>query len=102
VYPIKQGEAMQRREINLLLARGGLRCIAGDPCDLEQRYLQWKRNDTESERDPEPDKYRPVTLPDGTRCAKGAPNPPLGDHCLDARRYTVITGYVMAHTRAAA
>jgi hypothetical protein len=102
VYPIKQGEAMQRREINLLLARGGLRCIAGDPCDLEQRYLQWRRNDTEIERDPDVDKYRSVTLPDGTRCAKGAPHPPLGDHCLDARRYTVITGYVMAGARAAA
>lgn len=99
-YPHKQGEAMQRREINLLLSSHRLLCIAGDPCDIEQRHLQWRRNDTEHERDPEVDKYRSVTLPDGTRHAKGAPHPPLGDHCLDARRYAVITGYVMARDTA--
>lgn len=102
VYPIKHGEAIQRREINLILADGRLKCVAGDPVDLEQRYLQWRRNDTEHERDPQVDKYRSVTLPDGTRCAKGAPHPPLGDHCLDARRYAVITGHVMRGEQAAA
>lgn len=102
VYPIKHGEAIQRREINLILADARLLCVAGDPCDLEQRYLQWRRNDSEHERDPEVDKYRSVTLPDGTRCARKAPHPPLGDHCLDARRYAVITGYVFANERAAA
>lgn len=101
VYPIKHGEAIQRREMNLILADGRLKCVAGDPCDLEQRYLQWRRNDTEHERDPQVDKYRSVTLPDGTRCAKGAPHPPLGDHCLDARRYAVITGHVMRGEQAA-
>jgi hypothetical protein len=102
VYPIKHGEALQRREMNLILADGRLKCVAGDPCDIEQRYLQWRRNDTEHERDPEPDKYRSVTLPDGTRCAKNAPHPPLGDHCLDARRYAVITGHIFAGERKAA
>lgn len=102
VYPIKHGEAIQRREINLILADARLLCVAGDPCDLEQRYLQWRRNDSEHERDPEVDKYRSVTLPDGTRCARKAPHPPLGDHCLDARRYAVITGYVFAGERVAA
>lgn len=92
----KQNKLLQISEMNLILADGRLKCVAGDPVDLEQRYLQWEPKPAEKERVRKPWKYRPVTLPDGTRCAEGTPQGPLGDHALDARRYAVITGYVLA------
>lgn len=97
VIPAKKpNKLLQISEVNLLMAEGRLKCVAGDPVDIEQRYLQWEPKPAEKERVRRPWKYRPVTLPDGTRCAEGTPQGALGDHALDARRYALITGYVLA------
>lgn len=78
--PHKEGKRTQIRTVNVDLANGRLRLLAGGATDIEARYLRWRPFDPEAPREPEIDKYRLVTLRDGTEARPA-------DNVLDAMRY---------------
>ena len=71
----------QMLAMNLDLIAGKISVVAGDPLDIEGRFLRWKAIDPENPKRPEIDKNRLIVLSDGK------PIRPK-DHCLDSARYS--------------